>query len=166
LSTERVPGGVKRDLIPIEEAAKRLAPVCLAIAQQYPQAHGALKSHLKLSLKCLVRDAERYVRPKVSAGALKTAEEMGISDLRSMQWRDQPKRMNDPGRKIFHHEHVTRVADMADDILALPHPDLAQIERIIRGIVVAWILKLRIACFPLATETIPMPSTRLPKSTS
>jgi hypothetical protein len=127
--------------MPIADAARHLAPVCLAITEQHRQTFGTLKSHLKVSLKWLVRDLERYVHPKVSAAALEKAHEMGIKNLRMMQYRDQPHRMKDVGRKIFHWEHVTRVADLSDAILTMPEPTCQEIEEIIRGTVVAWILK-------------------------
>lgn len=151
-----MPAVKQRELIPIDEAARYLAPVCLAIAEQHAHTRGALRSHLKITLKWLIRDMERYVRPRVSARALKTASDMGLGDLRQMQWRDQPRRMNDPRRKIFHWEHVTRVADIADAILALKPPTAPEIETIISGIVVAWILKTEDDLLPPGVRADPL----------
>jgi hypothetical protein len=127
--------------IAIEDAARHLAPVCLVIAEQYKQTHGSLRSHLKITLKWLVRDLERYVRPKASSLALAKAAEMGIEHLQGMRWADQPKRMSDPGRKIFHWEHVTRVADVTDAILCLDRPSVQEVEKLLNGMIIAWILK-------------------------
>jgi hypothetical protein len=130
-----------REIVSIEKAARHLAPVCLAIALQHRQTTGELQSHLKTSLKWLLRDAERYVRPRASAKAPARAKAMGIENLQDIPWRSQRLKLNDPERKIFQWEHVTQVADLADSILALQPPTLEEIETIVRTIVIAWILK-------------------------
>jgi hypothetical protein len=131
----------RAETLTMDQVAPILARVCGALAVEYHAASPVLQWHLRESLKLLVRHMEIYVQPAVSRRAAARARDMGLPDLRKMRWADQPKRMNDPGRKIFHFEHVVRVADMVDDILSLSPPEAPAIENILRSATIAWILK-------------------------
>ena len=93
-------------------------------------------------LKLLVRHMERFiVRRRVSTKAQRRATEMGIGDLSNYAWHAQTRKMKDPGRKIFHFEHVKPCAQIRDEILALENSDIDEIESILRTSDIAWILK-------------------------
>jgi|SRR6516162_6820892 len=66
---------------------------------------------------------------------------MGIGDLSQFQWRDQPIRMRDPNRRIFHFEHTKPVHDLTKEILAIKNPDIITIEKILMRASITWITK-------------------------
>jgi len=75
--------------------------------------------------------------PRVSLGADSEARRMGIN-LRLMDWHDQPS--FDPGRKVFHMEHVIPVVNIRKSCCsAMSQGEVLDILRTL--IVIAWILK-------------------------
>jgi hypothetical protein len=84
---------------------------------------------------------ERFVRPGVSLAAAETGRKMGLTDLSQFAWRHQTTKMKDKKRKVFHFEHVVQVADLTDNILALPKPTKGGIAALLKSSQVAWILK-------------------------
>jgi hypothetical protein len=97
------------------------------------------KRHLKASIVFKIRMAGTYQPRTASVNAQKRADELGIGDLRRFDWGDQPSRMKDPGRKIFHFEHVNPLNNIVESILK------SKCETAIRShimkIKIAWILK-------------------------
>lgn len=97
------------------------------------------KRHLKPSIVFKIRMAGTYQPRTASVNAQKRADELGIGDLRRFDWGDQPSRMKDPGRKIFHFEHVNPLNNIVESILK------SKCETAIRShimkIKIAWILK-------------------------
>jgi hypothetical protein len=75
--------------------------------------------------------------PRVSINADSAAQSIGV-DLRLVDWHDQPK--FDPGRKLFHMEHVIPVLDVRNSCsLATSKEDVLAVIK--SKIVIAWILK-------------------------
>lgn len=66
---------------------------------------------------------------------------MGIAPIERFRWADQPRRMKDPGRKIFHWEHTLPVSDLKAELLALQAPDVPAVLAVLTKSEVAWILK-------------------------
>lgn len=78
-----------------------------------------------------------HIRPEVSQSAMDLAEAMGI-DLRRQTYQSQPK--FDPGRHLFHYEHMTPVATVVAAVRRA-----GTVEEVVglleTGIRVAWITK-------------------------
>ena len=77
------------------------------------------------------------IAPLVSIAAREAAERKGI-DLCQEDWHSQTR--FDPGRGLFHVEHVTTVSALRDVCLRAPSPE-ALIRSLTTGIRIAWILK-------------------------
>lgn len=75
-------------------------------------------------------------RPLVSQGATEQAEKLGV-DLCAQAWHDQPR--FDPGRGVFHLEHVVPVRAVRERCLDLTEE--AEVMAILSLVSVAWILK-------------------------
>ena len=134
--------------IPLKDALPFLAPVILALCEQYHKAPKDVQWALRASLALTIRNCERYVVPRVSVAAHEKATELGLADLRTMSWRDQRTKMKDPDRSIFHFEHIVPVFDICQRILALSNPTTEAIEELVAKSAVAWILKTEDAKLP------------------
>jgi hypothetical protein len=91
-------------------------------------------------LESLSDDIRKYsdlVPPAVSLAAQAEAARLGV-DLRQMGWHDQPR--FDPGRRIFHWEHVHTVSSIRS--LCLEASSATQVEEHLDKVRVAWILKV------------------------
>lgn len=97
------------------------------------------KRLLKYMIDRLLRMAGTYQTRTASVNAQKQADELGIGDLRKFDWGDQPVRMKDPGRKLFHFEHITPMNNIVESILE-SNCETA-IKSHIMKIKIAWILK-------------------------
>lgn len=75
--------------------------------------------------------------PRVSLGADSEARKIGIN-LRTVDWHDQSS--FDPGRRIFHMEHVVPVADIRKSCCSATSPEEV-LEILKKQILIAWILK-------------------------
>lgn len=75
--------------------------------------------------------------PRVSIKAHEVAQCIGV-ELRHMDWHDQPK--FDPGRKVFHMEHVVPVKNVRGSCILAPSKE-AVLDVLKQQIVIAWILK-------------------------
>lgn len=73
---------------------------------------------------------------RASEKALKKAKERGVS-LKDLSWNDQPK--IDPGREIFHHEHIWTVTDII--VLCENAKTKEEVSKILEKLEVVWILK-------------------------
>lgn len=111
----------------------------LKVLQGSPNA--ALQRWACSSLSHACRHVEYFLTPKISLAAHEKALLMGIAPLERFKWSDQPKRMKDPGRKIFHWEHMVPVSDLQAELLKLESPDVQAVEAVLRKAQVAWILK-------------------------
>jgi len=131
------------NFLPIDEAAERLAGPVLEILRQYHQEDcpEAIRAHYRTVLKWMARDLENFVRPTVSVAAQECAARMGLPDLRQFRWKDQPKKMKDPERAIFHWEHYTPVANIVEALIRIDMPTLEAVANILRTAKIAWILK-------------------------
>lgn len=87
------------------------------------------------------RQLECFVRPEVSVGAAAAAAKLGLNDLTHYTWHDQVSRMGDPGRQIFHWEHVLPVAEVKRRLLDPSIQTVEQVLAIIKFVDIAWILK-------------------------
>ena len=94
---------------------------------------------LKLRIDRTLRAIGTYQPRTASVNAQKRADELGIGDLRRFDWGDQPGKMKDKGRKIFHFEHVTPMNVIVNDIIE-SNCETA-IKSHIMKIKIAWILK-------------------------
>lgn len=54
----------------------------------------------------MCRELEDFITPRASTAAQDKAIAMGLLDLRQFHWDDQPYKMKDLGRQIFHWEHI------------------------------------------------------------
>ena len=97
------------------------------------------KRLLKYMIDRLLRMAGTYQPRTASVNAQKQADELGIGDLRRFDWGDQPVRMKDPGRKIFHFEHTIPMNNIVESILESNCE--TSIRSHIMKIKIAWILK-------------------------
>jgi hypothetical protein len=90
-------------------------------------------------LESLSYDIRKYsdlVPPLVSSAAQREAARLRV-DLRQMGWHDQYR--FDPGRRIFHWEHVRTISSISS--LCLEASSATQIEEHLEKVRVAWILK-------------------------
>jgi len=131
------------DFTHIDEAADRLAGPILEILKQYHEGDcpESIRAHYRTVLKWMARDLENFVLPIVSAAAQARADQMGLPDLRQFRWRDQPKKMKDPDRSIFHWEHYTPVSNIVDRLLHMETLNRETIAEILRTARIVWILK-------------------------
>jgi len=106
----------------IHDVAPQIAEAMLPMVRQYPTAPHPLQRYYYTSLKWMARHLESFVEPQASVAAQKRADEMGLGDLRRYRWLDQPSRMKDIGRQIFHWEHATQTSDIVKQLLRLPDP--------------------------------------------
>jgi hypothetical protein len=91
---------------------------------------------LKETISVEIRKYTDLIKPRMSSAANKVAEEMGIM-LSSLTWHKQNS--VDPGRKIFHLEHLWPVCILRNACLkASTHSD---INDILQKATVVWILK-------------------------
>ena len=81
------------------------------------------------------------LQPRISQKAKIRENKMGIGDLRNYKWTDQPTKMQDKGRKIFHYEHIKPCAQILNEILALENFVVEKIIFILKTSDIAWILK-------------------------
>jgi hypothetical protein len=125
----------------ITEAAPFMAKALLPLVQVHRTAPRQVQWNLERGILLMVRNLERCVQHRVSVEAANLAREMGLPDLHSLEWRHQPTKMQDKGRKIFHWEHVTQASDIQKEILADPNPDVEKIESSLKRTFLAWILK-------------------------
>jgi hypothetical protein len=134
---------MRKDFLPLHEAAGRIAAAMLPIVQQHqePTCPSALRTYYRDSLKWMVRLLETFLKPYASKAALETAQAHALEDLRRLRWKDQKRKMKDSKRLIFHWEHVVQVTDIVDSILALKKPTVGAIAEELKKAKVAWILK-------------------------
>jgi hypothetical protein len=140
----------------LSEAAPQIASAILEMARQHRAASPPLKAHYFLTLKWMARDLERFVTPRVSRAAQDRANQMDIGDLSRLRWIDQPVKMRDPGRKIFHWEHIVPTSDIARRIVTMDQPNVADITSILMIAGVAWILKAENTKLPLNGRADPL----------
>lgn len=98
----------------------------------------------KWAISCVAhacRHLEYLIVPLVSQAAFDKASAMGLLPLEKYAWADQPTRMKDPGRKIFHFEHLVPVSDLVTQLIDLKPPTSVAIACVLRKANVAWILK-------------------------
>ncbi|NBJ13695.1 hypothetical protein [Microvirga arsenatis] len=136
------------DFLPIDVAADYLVGPIMEILKQYHQSDylEPVRAHFRTLLKWMARDLENFVQPMVSVAAQERAKEMGLPDLRQFRWKDQPKKMKDPGRAIFHWEHYTPVANIVRDLLEINTPSRETVTDVLKTARIAWILKEENAC--------------------
>jgi hypothetical protein len=77
----------------------------------------------------------------VSEAAQNVANQRGLGDLRSYDWKQQKGKMGDEKREVFHWDHFVPVKEMLNALLKLDHPDIPRARRILNRASVAWILK-------------------------
>jgi len=123
----------------IDEAAPRIAEAMLEIVRQFPGSPPPLQRHYRTILKAMARDLENFVRPKASRAAMARARQMGLPDLRGLHWRDQPGKMGDPKRMIFHWEHVVPVENIVGQVLR--QSTVEGIAAVLMTAEVSWVLK-------------------------
>ncbi|WP_407176382.1 hypothetical protein [Bradyrhizobium sp. STM 3562] len=125
----------------IADAAPVMARALLAMVQVHRAAPPEIQWNIHQAMLLMIRNLERCVQHRVSIAAAEMAAKMGIPDLHTLVWRDQPKKMRDKDREIFHWEHVVQVSDIQKEVLSEPDPDLAKIEASLKKTFLAWILK-------------------------
>lgn len=135
--------GVKNGMaIKNEEQLKPIAEILLPILQALrgnPTNEMRAWAIAVLDLAC--RQVEIFIEPEVSERAQEEATHLGLGCLRQYCWSDQPSKMGDVGRKIFHWEHMLPVAEMKRQLIALNPPTTEAIHSILTQANVAWILK-------------------------
>jgi hypothetical protein len=123
------------------QAAPYVARIVWPLVSNYGPAPAEVKSYYRSLLKSAMRDLERFVQPLASRAALDRAAALRIGDPRGYTWNDQPTKMKDPERTIFHWDHIIPVSDLAAACLDLPDAQFADIEAIISKARVVWILR-------------------------
>lgn len=113
-----------------------------ARALEDPLITGRQKRYLNKAISFEIRHAcdamlPDNLIPRVSVNAEIAARRIGV-DLRLLDWHDQPK--FDPGRKLFHLEHIVPVSDIRKSCCIASSRE-AVLEVLINQIAVAWILK-------------------------
>lgn len=93
------------------------------------------------SLSHACRHVEYFLTTRVSVAAHKKALSMKVAPLEQYCWKDQPKAMKDPNRKIFHLEHIEPVSQLREELLQLKSPTLGAVQIILEKVDIAWILK-------------------------
>jgi hypothetical protein len=134
-------GEVRATRLDIDVVAPLMAEAILSLVKVRAKSPPQLQWNLERGMLLMIRNLERHVQHRVSVEADDRAKKMRLPDLHTLEWRHQPRKMKDKGRKIFHWEHVVRAADIKDEILRLEHPTARQIEARLRGSFLAWILK-------------------------
>jgi hypothetical protein len=81
------------------------------------------------------------VKVFVSEAAAQLAKEKGLGDLHDFLWKDQCRKMGDPGRKLFHFEHDPPVSQIIEKLIALSTPDRKTVEEILASQRLTWITK-------------------------
>jgi hypothetical protein len=133
---------VSLPILPLETVLPDLGPIILAIVNKIQaKPEEPLSWYYRYILGQMIRNLERFIKPRVSVDAQAKADEMGIGDISRFQWRDQPIRMRDPDRKIFQFEHTKPVHDLIQEILCLQNPDLESIRTILSRASITWITK-------------------------
>jgi len=97
----------------------------------------------------MARHLESFVEPRSSRAAQALADEIGLGDLRQYRWLDQPSKMRDLGRRLFHWEHATQTSDLVKALLRLEEPTVEAIAVVLRSTTIAWITKKEDARLPL-----------------
>lgn len=95
-------------------------------------------------LEYACRKMEIFVDPEVSVEAKAEATRRGVKgeSLRTVSYKDQPTRLKDKGREVFHWEHVMPVSQMKKRLLDGQTPCTStHVLSVIRQIDIAWILK-------------------------
>ena len=86
-----------------------------------------------------IKKVSDFAIPRVSKKAKEKSTAMGI-DLLSMNWHNQTKKSFDPGRKLFHWEHIVPVSQIRKMCLEAKNEDEVK-TLLLEKISVAWILK-------------------------
>ena|GEM_PF-942559 len=123
-----------------DEEARHLADVALLLLDKH-RSHPSSTVTRSL-LRHLCREIEDHCPRYVSIAARDRAAALGLSDLREYHWDEQPHRMKDHGREIFHWDHFVPVSQLQRQLEE--QGALATQERtfgILRRARIAWILK-------------------------
>lgn len=132
-------------------SAPALAPYCAIFARGLRDKATALEgmaltakqsAALRKSISTDIRKLCDMVFPAVtpydiSVAAAEKAAALEV-DLQAQTWDTQPS--FDPGRQVFHYEHMATVADIVDAVLAADSVQQAA-EELAQRVRVAWILK-------------------------
>jgi hypothetical protein len=95
------------------------------------------RNRISESISDDIKKCSNFLVPEASEAALKKAERLNI-DLYSRNWHNQSK--FDPGREVFHVEHVMPVAALRERCLSCRSPE-GVLEVLTSTLRVAWILK-------------------------
>jgi hypothetical protein len=124
------------------ESITGLAKVIKEMLSGYDSASPLMQDYQRTVLTYMCRKLEVFATPHVSKKAAQKAADMGINtDLRDLKWSDQPTKLKDKGRRIFHLEHIVTVSQLAQKILELRNGSIELIEKEMRLADIAWILK-------------------------
>lgn len=104
-----------------------------ATARQRSAARASLTQEIRKLCDGL---GSEHLRLSVSAAAARAAESLGV-DLCQQTWGSQLR--FDPGRRVFHLEHVVPVATVREHVLA--SRSVSQVEDALSMLRLAWILK-------------------------
>ncbi len=94
-----------------------IAKTAFHLVTQHRAARGSAARFFESLIGHLCRELEDFAPRNVSVGAVGEAERLGIGDLRHFHWDDQPGRMSDPDRLIFHWDHVDTVSSLKRALL-------------------------------------------------
>ena len=141
--------------LPLSDAAPQIAAAMLIMVRQHRSAPPVLQRYYYTCLKWMARELEQFVQPRVSEAAQALASKKGLGDLRAYRYTDQPVAMRDPGRAIFHWEHIIPTSDMVNSILALDEPTIASIGDVLIKAQVAWITKEEDKRLPVSRRADP-----------
>jgi hypothetical protein len=131
----------ERTFLSIDEAAPHVARIVQPILLAHASAPIEVRNYYNYLLKWAINGLDQFVRPEASHAAMAEAAKMGLGDIRDYIWLDQTSKMKDPGRKIFHWEHIAPVSDLMKACLACPPESIGDIEAVLRRVKIAWILK-------------------------
>jgi len=100
----------------------------------------SLLEFAKVSLKNNLRSLEFLVKPNVSVEADSLGKQRGLKDLVEYSWKDQPSKMKDKGRTLFHWEHVLPVSVIYNTMVN-EYPNKENILKCMKNYSICWITK-------------------------
>lgn len=123
-----------------DEDARHLATVAFDLIAKH-RAHPRIAIGKSL-VRHLCREVEDLCPRYVSVKAHEAGLARGLSDLRQFHWDDQPYKMGDRGRILFHWDHFVPVAQLFRELTSLPATATPEdAHRILRRARIAWISK-------------------------
>jgi hypothetical protein len=120
-----------------------IATTMKQLLADYDTASPTFRDYQFCTLKMMCRWLEKFITPRVSVRAMKSAQARGvtITQLQETQWKNQVSKLKDPKRREFHLEHVVPVNQIAQQILEEREQPVSRLIEILQTAEIAWITK-------------------------